>query len=173
MAPADMLPDLYWVRAVEPLRIALMPRPRAGDWLADEIAGWRRAGVGLAVSLLERGEVEELALADEARECAARGIEFISFPIADRGVPASMRDARGLIEDISARVRSGVAAAVHCRAGIGRSGLVVACVLLELGVPLGEVFPMIAAARRTSVPDTPEQRDWVAAYADARGRQGV
>jgi len=164
---AQAVPAIFWVRAVEPLRIALMPRPRAGDWLAHEVSGWRSAGVETVVSLLESSEIDELALSDEPRECQARDIEFISFPIPDYGVPSSLRDARVLAERLSARVRSGKAVAIHCRAGIGRSGLVAACVLLDLGIPLTEVFPMLIRARGLPVPATSGQVEWVVAYARA------
>ena len=33
-------------------RLAIMARPRAGDWLEDEISGWRAQGVEIVVSLL-------------------------------------------------------------------------------------------------------------------------
>jgi hypothetical protein len=35
--------------------LAIMARPRAGDWLDGEIAGWRAQGIGVIVSLLEAG----------------------------------------------------------------------------------------------------------------------
>lgn len=45
-------PDVYWLRELEGVRLAIMPRPRSGEWLTDEIAGWSRLGVqivGVAV----------------------------------------------------------------------------------------------------------------------------
>jgi hypothetical protein len=67
-----MRPEIFWIDAALPGRIAIMPRPRAGDWLADEVAGWRAEGVDLVVSLLEPHEVAELGLGDEADLCGAR-----------------------------------------------------------------------------------------------------
>jgi hypothetical protein len=32
-------------------RLAIMPRPRAGDWLEDEAISWRRQGLDTVVSL--------------------------------------------------------------------------------------------------------------------------
>jgi hypothetical protein len=66
-----------------------MPRPRSGEWLADEIVGWTRLGVQAIVSLLESHEVRELDLADEESLCQAANLRFISFPIPDRGVPGN------------------------------------------------------------------------------------
>ena len=82
-----MRSNIYWIETPGRLRLAIMARPRAGDWLAEEIAGWKAEGIDLVVSLLEGNEVSELELKDEQPLCAASGIEFINFPIADRGVP--------------------------------------------------------------------------------------
>lgn len=76
---------LHWIEM--PGRLAIMARPRADDWLEVDVAEWKTSGVDLVVSLLERDEVSELGLQEEADLCWASGIEFISFPIPDRGVP--------------------------------------------------------------------------------------
>jgi hypothetical protein len=44
--------QLYWIDAPATGRLAIMARPRAGDWLDDEIAGWKLAGVDTVVCLL-------------------------------------------------------------------------------------------------------------------------
>ena len=165
-----MQPDLYWVSTAPPARLAMMPRPRSGDWLEDEISGWARAGIGIVVSLLEAHEVRELALSSEATLCGTHGIEFVSFPIPDRGTPKSVQELEVLAGTLASRLQGGTAVAVHCRAGIGRSGLVAACVLLKLGVPFPEVFPKLTAARGVSVPDTSVQEDWVRSFALERSR---
>ena len=41
-------------------RLAIMARPRAGEWLGDEISGWRAEGIDTVISLLEQEEVSEL-----------------------------------------------------------------------------------------------------------------
>jgi protein-tyrosine phosphatase len=64
--------------------------------------------------------------------CRQHGIEFISFPIPDRGVPASLRDATDLVRTVVNGIGDGKAVAVHCRAGIGRSSLIAASVLVYL-----------------------------------------
>ena len=85
-------------------------------------------------------------MSDEAGLCEAHGIEFLSFPIKDRGEPTSIAKTVALVSDLVTRVQRGVAVAVHCRAGIGRSGLIVGCVMQKLGVPMEEVFPSLTRA---------------------------
>jgi predicted protein tyrosine phosphatase len=83
------------------------------------------------------------------------GLRFERFPIPDRGVPASVARARALWVDLADRLRAGRSVGIHCRAGIGRSSLMAAGVLLEIGVSEDPAWAVIAAARRWAVPDTP------------------
>jgi protein-tyrosine phosphatase len=150
-----------------------MPRPRAGDWLDGEIAGWRGQGIDVIVSLLEESEVRELDLQREAGLCHDLDIEFIPFPIPDRGVPATTREATALAKTIVTRLNEGKGVALHCRAGIGRSSLIAACVLLLSGLTPGMAFELIGKARGVVVPDTQEQRDWIDSFAEAMTTGGI
>ena len=55
--------------------------------------------------------------------------------------------------------------AIHCRAGVGRSALLAAALLVAGGVEVEAAFRRVADARGCPVPDTPEQRAWVARLA--------
>ena len=57
---------LHWVDGPWLGRMALAARPRGGDWLDDEIAGWQREGVDVVLSLLEREEKKSLSWAESA-----------------------------------------------------------------------------------------------------------
>jgi predicted protein tyrosine phosphatase len=129
-------------------RLGILPRPRGGDWLTDEIAAWREAGVEMVVSLLEPDEAAQLVLEDEATAAAAGGIAFRAFHIPDRGVPASKESVAALASEIRDALEAGRSVAVHCRQGIGRSGLVAG-----------------GAARGLEVPETKEQRQWLEEFA--------
>jgi protein-tyrosine phosphatase len=153
-------PSIYWVTSVRPARLALMPRPRGGDDLEAEVQAWRQADVDLVVSLLEPSEVRELDLHAEASLCAQYGIRFVSFPIRDRGVP-SEREASALLAQVHEALVQGQAVAVHCRAGIGRTGLVAGCLLHMLGTPEADLFHVLSRTRGVAVPDTNEQIEWV------------
>jgi protein-tyrosine phosphatase len=156
-----MQAENYWIDKIRKGRLAVLPRPRGGDWLEDEVRSLRAGGVDVVVSLLTREEAIELDLVDEAACCAAEGIEFLSFPFADRGVPASDAETLALVRRLAALVADGKAVAVHCRQGVGRSGLLAACILASLGERPEEALERVARARGRPVPDTPEQREWV------------
>ena len=70
----------YWVDTGNPLRLAIVPRPRGGDWLEDELDQMKRAGIDVLVSMLQVDEAAELGLSSEAELCEAKGIVFRSFP---------------------------------------------------------------------------------------------
>jgi len=167
-----MRPKIHWIDLPAGVRLAIMPRPRAG-WLDGEVAGWRAEGISVIVSLLEAGEVKELGLHREAGLCHDLDMEFIAFLVPDGGVPASTRETRALAEAIVARLNEGKAVAVHCRAGIGRSSLIAACVLVLLGFAPGTAFDRIGKARGVKVPDTEGQRDWVDVFRDSATAGGI
>jgi protein-tyrosine phosphatase len=155
-----MTPEVYWIRDIEPLKLAIMARPRGGEWLEEEVLGWKRLGIGTVASLLHKYEADELDISEEASLCAVNGIDFRSFPIRDRGVPEPVSPFFEFADQMTSRVREGVAVAIHCRAGIGRSGLTLGSVLVRLGVPSQDVFSLVSKARGLVVPDTPEQIKW-------------
>jgi protein-tyrosine phosphatase len=156
-----MKPELFWIPGPWRGRLAIAARPRGGDWLDDEADGWRRAGIDVIVSLLEEDEAAQLDLADEAKAAGANGIRFLTLPIPDRGVPASATAAAPLIAAILEALEEGKNVAVHCRQGLGRSGLISAGVLVSSGLSPEQSIAVVSSARRQPVPETPEQRSWI------------
>lgn len=61
-------------------------------------------------------------------------MRFVSFPIPDRGVPASAPAAASRIAAILNALERGSNVAVDCRQGVGRSGLIAAAVLASAGI---------------------------------------
>ena len=117
------------------------------------------------VSLLTIPKQEELGLEAEADSCRACGIEFISVPVADLSVPADWPAFSASVVETSRALARGISVAVHCRQSIGRSGLFTCSVLLALGVPLDEAIGAVSTARGVAVPETAEQRRWLADHA--------
>ena len=160
-----MWTELHWVDGPWPGRLALAARPRGGDWLGDEMAGWRWAGVDTVVSLLTSEEEDDLDLAKEGSEAKALGMGFVSFPIPDREAPRSDSALAEALEKIDAALWSAKNVVIHCRQGIGRSGLVAACLLVSKGESPQAAVERLSAARGASVPETAGQRRWIDRYA--------
>lgn len=160
-----MWTELHWVDGPWPGKLALAARPRGGDWLADEMSNWRRSGVDAVLSLLTPGEEDDLDLRDERPQAGSCGLDFLSYPIPDRQVPDSEAGLTLILEAVDATLSAGRNVVVHCRQGVGRTGLVAACLLVAKGLSPEDAVARLSAARGEAVPETAEQRRWIDRYA--------
>ena len=158
-------PDVYWIEGPWPGKLAIVARPRGGDWLGDEVKEWKKAGVNVVVSLLMSGEESELGLTSEAEIVKRNGLTHISFPIPDYSVPVSKIPMQQLAAELNDQLSRGACIGVHCRQSIGRASLVAACVLVTSGESPLRAFEHIELARGVHVPDTAEQKEWVISFA--------
>ena len=159
--------QIHWVQGLAPHRLGLMARPRGGEDLRAEVEAWRRVGVDVVASLLEPAEVRELELREQPSLCAAHGLEFRSFPMPDRGTPRSSRELALFLDGLLTSLLAGKTVVMHCRAGIGRTGLVAGCLVHRLGVPAQDVFHVLSRSRGLAMPDTTEQLEWFENHARA------
>lgn len=75
-----MKAQLYKIPGPWSGHLAIVPRPRGGEWLEAEIRAWKAAGIDAVVSLLVSAEEWELGLREEAAVSQSAGIRFYSFP---------------------------------------------------------------------------------------------
>jgi protein-tyrosine phosphatase len=143
--------------------LAIMAHPALEQDATITLAEVARQGVNQVVSLLEPGESRALGLDAEAEMVAAAGMSFVSFPVMDMGLPASVDKFAGLSLCLYREVETGVSTLIHCRGGIGRSGLLAAAVLLHGGNNVAQSFEQVTRVRGRRVPETREQGDWLKA----------
>lgn len=155
-----MKPHIFKIKAIGLGSLSVMPKP-SPEWLADDFRFYKEIGITLIVSLLEESEAYEIGLQSESKVAEQLGIGFLSFPIADRGLPESLYEFKRFVSDLYGRIKDGEHAAVHCRAGIGRSGLVAGSVLIHEGFEPDKAFDLISEKRGVAVPDTIEQVSWL------------
>lgn len=160
----DMRPDIYQVEPLGIGSLSVMAKPISGEWIDDEFAAIAESGIDRIVSLLERSESYEVGLENEKDYTEKYGMEFISFPIKDRGMPQSMNEFSSFTKNLYHDAVAGINTVIHCRAGIGRTGLVAAGVLLHCAFEPEAAFEHISKKRGVSVPDTSEQREWLCHY---------
>ena len=108
----------FWIETDNHLRLAIVLRPRGGDWLGDEIALIKKAGVDVLISMLEADEAAELGLSEEATVCKTAGITFRPFPIPDRETPQSTAKFAEFVQVLRGELHAGRSIAVHCRASM-------------------------------------------------------
>ena len=152
-----MIARPYWITS----QLAIVPRPRGGDWLDDEMLALQQASIDVVVSMLQEDEARELGLDREASSAQEKGVQFINFPVPDRGVPVDTSSFMKFLKDLEVLLASGRRVGVHCRACIGRASITSASLLIRSGTPPESAWRQISVARGCPVPDTVEQRDWV------------
>jgi protein-tyrosine phosphatase len=151
-----MVAKPYWITK----QLAIVPRPRGGDWLDDEMQALRDAGIDIVVSMLEGPEAKELGLEREEVAATRAGLDFINYPIPDRNVP-KLQEFDNFLVRLEGDLANNKRVGVHCRGCIGRASVVVASLLIRSGSPAGEAWNQIERARGCPVPDTLEQLEWV------------
>ena len=155
-----MQPSVYPILFEGRGRLWIMPRPKA-EWLAEEIAAYRLIGMRKIISLLPVDEAEDLGLSEEAAFCALQGIAFVNYPIPDRCVAQDARSFRALAGEVLCDLMAGVGVGIHCRAGIGRSGMLACSVLGLHGMTPDHAIAHVCHAREMPVPDNDAQAAFI------------
>ncbi len=133
----------------------LMPCPLASQ-TQQILSGLKDKGVSHIVSMLPADEASELGVEDEADHCRELGLVFLNFPIKDFGLP-EMAAFATFVQQIAKLLTTNAHVAVHCKAGIGRSGMVAASTLVALGHSAQLARETVSKARGCPIPDTAEQ----------------
>jgi hypothetical protein len=155
-----MKPIIYWIDNSAPGRLAILARPQGDEALDGEIQGWREAGIDVVVSMLTETDNSYLGLSAEAELCRSNGLEFISFPIKDFGVPDSLDDTLQLVKDLNDLLTSGKSIGFHCHGCIGRAPLIASCVLIFAGESAEKAFDLVSYARGYPIPEAQAQAEW-------------
>ncbi len=117
------------------------------------MSGLRALGVDVLVSALTEREGAHLGLVTEPVVARSHGLAYREFPIADFGVPDPGALA-GLASELADEVGDGRYVVVHCRAGVGRTGLIVGATLIAMGASTEQALDLMRTARGRRSPET-------------------
>ena len=84
---------------------------------------------------------------------------------ADFGVPASPETAAKQIADTFARAKDGQRVEIGCVGGLGRTGTVLACMVVLAGVPPAEAVEWVRTNYNKAAIENAEQETWVHRFA--------
>ncbi len=145
-----------------------------GHWDRDleaDLASIREWGASLLVTLVEDHELALLKVPDLGSRARDHGLDWLHLPIVDVSVPSAAfeaawpQHARGLV----ARLVEGDSLVLHCRGGLGRTGLVAARLLIELGDDAVAAIARVRAVRHGAI-ETAAQETNVLRYVPVAGR---
>jgi len=138
--------------------------------LDADLAALRRQGVSYLLLLIDDRELARWGDPEIAGRAGRVGIRVERHPLADGSPPASAPDMAGLLERLrDARMSGDVA--VACMGGVGRTGTVAACALVEAGLNPADAIAEVRQLRHPGAVETNAQRDFVSAYARWRTRK--
>jgi protein-tyrosine phosphatase len=93
--------------------------------------------------------------------CLNHEIDFINFPIKDRGLPSDQQAVNKFIKELMQKIDQGEKVVIHCRMGIGRSSIIAGAILIKEGRTVTEIIDQISKVRELQVPDTDDQVRWL------------
>jgi len=143
------------------------PFAMSGHWdrdLEQDLDAISRSGGAMVVSLIEEHELSALHVAHLPRALQQRGLQWLHLPIEDGGVPdkAFEQAWREAAPRIREQLQAGRVVVLHCRGGLGRTGLVAARLLVESGATPPEAVRAVRAVRPGAI-ENRRQEEYVLA----------
>ena len=136
-----------------------------GAWERDldtDLRAIQDWGATALVSLMEQHEYLELKVGDMPRHIPA-GIQHFQLPMPDGGIPDAAWE-REWEQNAGPKIRAALISdkkiVIHCKGGLGRTGLLAARLLIEFGMPLEDAILAVRKARPGTI-ETPAQEEYV------------
>lgn len=146
--------------------LILAAQPAKFGSVKQALEAYHGAGARLLVTLLPDHELNALGLQAVRESCEATGLPWAHCPIEDFSAPGLEfeRGWRGIASRVHSLLDRGEGVALHCRAGLGRTGTVAARVLMERGLSAKDAIHLVRQTRSGSI-ETAAQEDYLQHYA--------
>jgi len=130
----------------------------------EDLAFLHDAGVRRLILLVEDAELRRWGDPQIVARGETAAVEVLRFPTPDGRAPASIEEMRAVLNAIRAGRQAGDVA-VACMGGVGRTGTVAACALVEAGLSPAQAIATVRSVRHPTAVETADQERFVAAYA--------
>jgi ADP-ribosylglycohydrolase len=162
------LAESYWV-IPDRLLAGRYPGGKSPKEAERRVAAMLEAGIDTFIDLTEAGELPPYDIYLPGR------VLYVRKPIPDHSVPRAREHMAEIQVAIDRALAAGRRIYVHCRAGIGRTSLAVACHLIEHGLSADAALIRLNELWRENersqtwpdVPETDEQRDFILGWSHA------
>ena len=130
--------------------------------LREDLRVIRVWGATTVVTLIEDHEFSLLGVENFASEIRSQGLDWIHLPIRDVDVPDKRFEAAWVVSGrlLHDRLGSGDRILIHCRGGLGRTGLVAGRILVERGCDPRTAINRVRAVRPHAI-ETAAQESYV------------
>lgn len=130
--------------------------------LAEDLRTIRAWGATTVVTLIEDEEFHLLGIEALGSEVRRKGMDWLHLPIRDVDIPDHRFEDAWQVAGpaLHRRIDRGEGILIHCRGGLGRTGLVAGLILVERGFAPRDAIKRVRAARPHAI-ETEAQEDYV------------
>ncbi|RJF72361.1 protein-tyrosine-phosphatase [Deinococcus cavernae] len=132
--------------------------------LTTDLGYLKEQGVTLLVNLMQQDEMQRWHMDDYHAEAARLGLNVRHHPIPDVKTPTDDAAFHALVQDLRDRLRHGETIVIHCLGGLGRSGMLAACLLVQSGLNAHDAIALVRHCRGPRAVEADQPR-YVETYA--------